>query len=151
MVQTNLFNVADKTVCVTGASSGLGRSVATMLAQSGAKVVGVARRQAELEAWQRDAAGQTSIVTADLSDREALTETAQAISAPFGPIDILINAAGINTRQAADEVTVDQWDLTLNLNLSAPFFLAQALVPDMKQKGWGPHYQFCVATIASGL
>lgn len=137
MVQTNLFNVADKTVCVTGASSGLGRSVATMLAQSGAKVVGVARRQAELEAWQRDAAGQTSIVTADLSDREALTETAQAISAPFGPIDILINAAGINTRQAADEVTVDQWDLTLNLNLSAPFFLAQALVPDMKQKGWG--------------
>ena len=48
-----------------------------------------------------------------------------------------MNAAGINTRQAADEVTADQWDLTLNLNLSAPFFLAQALVGEMKKKGWG--------------
>jgi NAD(P)-dependent dehydrogenase (short-subunit alcohol dehydrogenase family) len=56
---------------------------------------------------------------------------------PFGAPDILVNAAGINTRQPADEVTPEGWDLTLDLNLRTPFFLAKALVPAMKQKGWG--------------
>ena len=59
------------------------------------------------------------------------------MAAPFGPPDIVIHAAGINTRQAADEVTPEGWDVTQNLNLAAPFFLSQALVPAMKDKGWG--------------
>ena len=49
----------------------------------------------------------------------------------------MIHAAGVNTRQPADEVTPEGWDQTLALNLSAPFFLSQALVPAMKRKGWG--------------
>ena len=48
-----------------------------------------------------------------------------------------MNAAGLNTRQAADDVTLEGWQATLDLNLSTPFFLAQALVPAMKKKGWG--------------
>ena len=132
-----LFDISGKVVCVTGASSGLGRQAATLLAEAGAQVVGVARRAAELSAWSSNTGGQTACVTADLSDRTTLTDVAEAASAPFGPVDILINAAGINTRQHADDVTDDGWDVTLNLNLAAPFFLAQALVPGMKAKGWG--------------
>jgi len=49
----------------------------------------------------------------------------------------LVHAAGINTREAADTVTDEGWDITLNLNLAAPFFLSQAFVPDMKAKSWG--------------
>ena len=49
----------------------------------------------------------------------------------------MIHAAGLNTREAADEVTPEGWDATLAINLSAPFFLSQALVPAMKAKGWG--------------
>ncbi len=134
---TTLFDVSGKVACVTGASSGLGRQAATLLAASGAKVVGVARRAEELNAWSRNADGDTACVTADLADRSSLADVARAVRDPFGSVDILINAAGINTRQNADDVTDEGWDITLNLNLSAPFFLSQALVPAMKDKGWG--------------
>ncbi|MGA9253084.1 MAG: SDR family oxidoreductase [Roseobacter sp.] len=132
-----LFDISGKVACVTGASSGLGRQAATLLAEAGAQVVGVARRAEELSAWSHNTGGETACVTADLSDRNALTSVAEAVAAPFGTVDILINAAGINTRQHADDVTAEGWDITLNLNLAAPFFLAQALVPGMKLKGWG--------------
>jgi NAD(P)-dependent dehydrogenase (short-subunit alcohol dehydrogenase family) len=132
-----LFDVSGKVACVTGASSGLGRQAATLLAASGAKVVGVARRAEELSAWSQNADGETACVTADLADRSGLADVAKAVCDPFGAVDILVNAAGINTRQHADDVTVAGWDITLNLNLAAPFFLAQALVPAMKAKKWG--------------
>ncbi|MFK7743628.1 MAG: SDR family NAD(P)-dependent oxidoreductase [Roseobacter sp.] len=132
-----LFEISGKTACVTGASSGLGRQAATLLAEAGVKVVGVARRAEELSAWSQNTGGETACVTADLADRAGLKQTAADITAPFGPVDILINAAGINTRQHADDVSDDGWDITMNLNLAAPFFLAQAFVPAMKSKGWG--------------
>ena len=134
---TPLFDISGKVACVTGASSGLGRAAALMLSAAGAKVVGVARREDALTAWQAEAIGETAIVTADLADRSALKDIAAAAALPFGGPDILINAAGINTRQNADDVDDAGWDMTLNLNLSAPFFLAQAMVPAMKSKGWG--------------
>ena len=132
-----LFDITGKVACVTGATSGLGRRAATLLAGAGAKVVGVARRSEDLNDWRINTPGETAAVTADLSDRSAISQIAGAVAEPFGSVDILINAAGINTRQHADEVTDDGWDTTLNLNLAAPFFLAQAFVPGMKDKGWG--------------
>ena len=137
-----LFDINGKVACVTGASSGLGRAAANILAAAGVKVVGIARREDALAEWQNMAQGETAVVVADLSDRAVLGDTARQAALPFGPPDILINAAGINTagintRQNADDVTAEGWDTTLNLNLSAPFFLAQAMVPAMKAKGWG--------------
>ncbi len=134
---SSLFDVSGKTACVTGASSGLGRQAARLLAERGARVVGLARRADQLAQWQQETAGETATVSADLSDRATLRETALEVTRPFGPVDILVNAAGVNTRQHADEVTDEGWDLTLNLNLAAPFFLAQKLVPGMKARGWG--------------
>lgn len=132
-----LFNVSGKVACVTGASGGLGRQAATLLAEAGAQVIGVARRAEELNAWRDQTDGDTATVVADLADRATLEGVAADVSVPFGTVDILINAAGINTRQHADDVTDAGWDTTLNLNLAAPFFLAQKLVPAMKVKGWG--------------
>jgi NAD(P)-dependent dehydrogenase (short-subunit alcohol dehydrogenase family) len=132
-----LFDITGKVACVTGASSGLGRAAANMLVAAGAKVVGISRRQDALDLWQNEALGETAVVAADLSDRATLNDIARQAALPFGAPDILINAAGINTRQNADDVTAEGWDTTLNLNLSAPFFLAQAMVPAMKAKGWG--------------
>jgi gluconate 5-dehydrogenase len=74
---------------------------------------------------------------ADVADRSRVGRLAGKISAPFGTPDIVIHAAGVNTREAADDVTNAGWDETLALNLSAPFFLSRALVPAMKEKGWG--------------
>jgi len=131
----DLFDLHGRVAVVTGASAGLGQRAATALAQAGARVVAVARRAEALQDWAEEQDG--AAVTADLSDRAGLAQVAQDISAPFGPPDIVIHAAGINTRQAADDVTADGWDSTLNLNLAAPFFLSQALVPAMKERGWG--------------
>lgn len=132
-----LFSVAGRVACVTGASSGIGRALARTLAERGARVVGVARRTEALEAWRAETAGETAAVTADLADPAAIPDVAGRIAAPFGPPQILVSAAGINPRRHADEVTLADWSLTLGLNLAAPFFLAQALVPAMQARGWG--------------
>ncbi len=132
-----LFDLTGKVACVTGASAGLGRQAARALVAAGAKVVGVARRQSALEEMQAELGGGAAYVVADLAAGEAANDLARAIAAPFGLPDILVQAAGINTRQAADDVTPEGWDMSLALNLTAPFFLAQALVPAMREKGWG--------------
>lgn len=137
LVPSDLFQVSGRVACVTGASSGIGRGLASALAAAGAKVVGVARRADALDAWRGEAAGETAALAADLSDPTTMADVAARAAEPFGPPDILINAAGVNTRQAADDVTLDGWRMTLDLNLATPFFLAQALVPGMRQKGWG--------------
>ena len=131
----DLFDLTGKVAVVTGASSGLGRRAAQTLATAGAQVVGVARRQDALDSLAAETGGAS--VKADIADREGIAQLAQEIAAPFGSPDIIIHAAGINTREAADDVTDAGWDQTLALNLSAPFFLSQALVPAMKAKGWG--------------
>lgn len=134
-----LFDLTGRVAVVTGASSGLGRRAATALVASGAKVVGVARRAANLQEWQQESGGDSvaAVVSHDLSERESIVEFAQKVREPFGDPDILVNAAGINTREAADDVTADGWDVTMNLNLASPFFLSQQLVPAMKEKKWG--------------
>ena len=136
-VPSDLFDLTGRTACVTGASSGLGRRAATVLAQAGAKVVGVARRAEELETWRAETLGATAAVVADLSDKQHVDKVAKEVCKPFGPPQILVHAAGINTRQMADDVTAEGWDITLSLNLTVPFFLSQALVAGMRDKGWG--------------
>ncbi|WP_306155203.1 SDR family NAD(P)-dependent oxidoreductase [Roseovarius sp. MMSF_3281] len=137
MAEPGLFDVAGKVACVTGASGGLGRRAATVLAQVGAQVVGVARRAEALEDWRNAAGGRTAAVARDVGDRAGLPDLVRDICTPFGAPDIVIHAAGINTREAADDVTEAGWDVTLQLNLGTPFFLSRKLVPAMKDKGWG--------------
>lgn len=132
-----LFDLTGKVACVTGASGGLGRRAATILASAGAQVVGVARRADALADWQAEVGDNAAVVAHDLADRDTIGALAKAVSAPFGAPDIVVHAAGINTRESADEVTPEGWDITLDLNLRAPFFLSQALVEPMKSKGWG--------------
>lgn len=136
-LSTGLFDVSGRVACVTGASSGLGRRAASVLARAGARVVGVARRAGDLNAWREEAAGETASVVADLSMRDALPDIANQISKAFGPPQILVHAAGINTREPASDVTPEGWDISLTLNLAAPFFLSQALAPAMAEAGWG--------------
>ena len=140
LYRPDLFSVAGRVACVTGASSGIGRAIAAALAEAGAPVVGVARRGAALEDWRAEAGGGTAAVVADLSDLSDTAESealAERVALPFGAPDILINAAGINLREPADAVTPAGWRATVDLNLAAPFFLARALVPAMRERGWG--------------
>ncbi|MGC3940820.1 SDR family NAD(P)-dependent oxidoreductase [Roseobacter sp. EG26] len=133
----HLFDLTGRVACVTGASSGLGRRAAITLAAAGAEVIGVARRPDALQSLKDEIRSSAAVVVADVADRGAVPALCAAICAPFGDPDIIVHAAGVNTREAADDVTPDGWDATLALNLSAPFFISQALVPAMRKKGWG--------------
>ena len=134
---SKLFDLTDRVACVTGASAGLGQRAARVLVAAGAKVVGVARRADALGDWVADSGPNASAVTADLSRRDDLSAIAKHIADPFGAPDIVIHAAGINTREMAEDVTAEGWNITMDLNLAAPFFLSQAFAPAMRSKGWG--------------
>jgi gluconate 5-dehydrogenase len=136
---SKLFDLTGKTALVTGASSGLGRAMATALATVGCHVVLAARRVERLEEVteeiQQRTSGSASVVPADLSSYEGIQQLAHDVS-PYGP-DILINAAGVNLRQPSVDVTPPSWEQTMFLNLTTPYFLSKELIPTMRSKGWG--------------
>lgn len=100
-----LFDLSGRVACVTGASSGLGQQAASALAAAGAQVIGVARRAEALSDWAERIGPKAATLSADLSERSQIKEIAAQIAAPFGAPDIVVHAAGINTRETADNVT----------------------------------------------
>ncbi len=131
----DLFSLDGRVALVTGASSGIGRHSAGILARAGARVVLVARRAEALEMVVAEIAefgGEARALPWDVGDLEGLASLVGAAGETFGDPTIVVNAAGMNPRRSADTVTVAEWEATLALNLSAPFFLSQALVPGMR-------------------
>ncbi len=135
-----LFDLTGRVALVTGANSGIGAEIADALAEAGAAVVLVARRKAELDQVVKaieSKGGRAAALPCDLTDRAAIDECAKKAPAFFGAPDILVSSAGVNIRRPMLEITGEDWDSTLKLNLDAPFFLAQQLAPAMIAKGWG--------------
>lgn len=131
-----LFSVSGRVACITGASSGIGHAMADALATVGAKVVGIARREEALTDWAVGPGDRVPLV-GDVGDLAALPDLARRAAEPFGAVDIVIPAAGTNPRKPAEEVSAEEWEHTLALNLSHPFLFAREFVTGMKEKGWG--------------
>jgi NAD(P)-dependent dehydrogenase (short-subunit alcohol dehydrogenase family) len=137
---SDLFDLTGRVAVVTGGSSGIGQAIATALGSAGAAVVVVARRAealAKTVATMEAKGSRAAAVAADLAAYQTLDAAAKDIAQPLGNPDILVNAAGINLRQPVEEITPESWDQTIAINLATPFFLARAMVPAMRQKGWG--------------
>jgi NAD(P)-dependent dehydrogenase (short-subunit alcohol dehydrogenase family) len=136
----DLFSLAGRVAVVTGGNSGIGRAMAGALAGAGAAVVLVGRDRSTLQearASIESRGGRATWVAVDLADRVALLEAAERATAPFGEPDILLNAAGVNLRPPLPYLTDQDWDLTLAVNLTAPFLLGQRFGPSMAQRGYG--------------
>jgi len=136
------FKLAGSNFVVTGASSGIGRAMAGFLARAGAGVVLIARREAALVEAVNEINSDTekaSYVVADLEQREQLADIAAQCksSVKTGRIDGVVNAAGLNLREPVDQVSIESWDATLNLNLSVPFFFTREFVPEMRSHNYG--------------
>ena len=134
------FGLDHRVMVVAGASSGIGRGMAGFLAAAGASVVLVARREAELQNAAEAihaTGGKAAVVAADLTDFAGVADVARQCEAAFGKVDGVVNATGVNLRQPVEEITVADWNHTMHLNLSAPFFFSREFVGGMKQRGYG--------------
>lgn len=135
----SLFSLEGRTAVVTGGSSGIGRAIAEALAQAGAHTVLVARgadRLAEVAAGLRERGCTVDTVVADLSTRDGIHAAADSIAAAGQP-DIVVNSAGINLRPHLGQVDQETWDVTMTVNLEAPFLLGQRFAPAMAERGFG--------------
>jgi NAD(P)-dependent dehydrogenase (short-subunit alcohol dehydrogenase family) len=135
-----LFNLQGKTALITGGSSGLGEQIAFALGQAGAEVAIAARRVAPLEeaSTRMSSRGiKVSTFVANLSNLEEAKNLSDLVITKVGKVDILVNAAGINLREPFQGVSVQSWQEQLNVQLAAPFFMTQALAPQMKARNWG--------------
>ncbi|MHC3388963.1 SDR family NAD(P)-dependent oxidoreductase [Streptomyces lavendulocolor] len=137
---SHLFSLDGRVALVTGGSSGIGRAVAGALARAGARVVIVARREAELAATVDELVAdgcRAAWVSGDLSTRAGVRAAADAAAGVYGEPDILVNSAGINLRPPMGEVGEDVWDATMAVNLEAPFLLGERFGPGMARRGFG--------------
>ena len=126
---------------VTGSSRGIGRAAAVALAKAGADVaVNFIHREAEAQAVcaEVEAAGRRALaVKADVSKAVEVARLIETVEKWLGSIDILVNNAGISRPQPLSEITEQDWDDVLNVNLKSMFLVTQAVLPGMRQRKWG--------------
>jgi NAD(P)-dependent dehydrogenase (short-subunit alcohol dehydrogenase family) len=135
-----LFSVEDQVTLVSGASRGIGRAIAEGFARRGAKVVITGREQATLEATAREIAGPkhpVKTVVCDVADSGSIAALADEAPRAFGPIDTLVNVAGVNRRKRAESFTEEDYDFILDINLKGAFLLSQAVGKQMLARGQG--------------
>ncbi|MFL5259183.1 MAG: SDR family NAD(P)-dependent oxidoreductase [Hyphomicrobiales bacterium] len=129
--------LAGKVALVTGASSGIGRETAKLLAKRGARVMGVARRADRLASLKEEAG--VEFIVGSIETREECREVIAEARRRLGPITILVNNAGWGGSNDSPiwEETWENWDRSLALNLGAPFALSQLVAYDIRAAGWG--------------
>jgi 3-oxoacyl-[acyl-carrier protein] reductase len=130
-----------KHALVTGASRGIGRAIAQALSGAGAAVTLNFRTRAnEADALRRELerdGGRAMAVQADVSRRDNVERLVDEARRALGPIDIVINNAGVAMPSAIDRVTEDEWDATVDINLKSAFLVTQTALPDMRARRWG--------------
>jgi len=133
------FSLNTKVALVTGGSSGIGKMMALSLARAGAYVwIASSRDNADETIKELKAEGsEGEFFQVDVTSTDALEKMLSHIYSVSGKIDILVNGAGINLRTSADELTLEQWQKTIDINLTAPYQLSQLAVKKMKESGWG--------------
>lgn len=141
MVARNpLFDLTGRTALITGSGQGLGLALARGLAQAGASVVLNGRTESKLVAAAevlRAEGARVALALFDVTDGAAAERAVAGVEADFGPINILINNAGIHQRAPLAEMTEAQWRAVIDTNLTSAFLVARAIAPRMIARGAG--------------
>ena len=142
----NLFSLEDKVALVTGGAYGIGFAMAKAYAQAGAKIAFNCRSQAHLDqaladykAKGIDAKG----YICDVTDEAQVKEMVASIKNDLGTIDILVNNAGIIKRIPMTEMSAEDFRQVVDIDLTAPFIMSKAVIPDMIEKGHGKIINIC--------
>ncbi|GGL01994.1 2-deoxy-D-gluconate 3-dehydrogenase [Sphaerisporangium melleum] len=135
-----LFSLSGRTALVTGGSSGIGQAMAEAIGGAGAAVVLLARGKPGLDAAAgrlRERGVRVAAIAADLGDPGDLRRVCEQASGFFGEIDILVNAAANNIRRPMEQLTPEDYEATIRVNLTAPYTLGQYFGPRMAARGFG--------------
>jgi 3-oxoacyl-[acyl-carrier protein] reductase len=134
-------DLSGRVALVTGAGRGIGKAIALTLAEAGADVAVNYRERADAAAATADAirrlGGRAAVVQADVSLAAEVTALVATVARELGPIDILINNAGVAEPCAIEELTEEAFDRTLAVNLKSAFLCSQAVLPGMRARGFG--------------
>ena len=134
------MNLKNKVTLITGAGTGLGKAMALVAGQAGAKVICAGRRKDKIQQTADEvnkAGGTGTAVEMDVTDLKSV-EKGLKIAEKVGPIDVLINNAGIITgMKAVQDLPVEEWDKIMATNVRGPYLLMRAILPGMIQRGFG--------------
>jgi 2-deoxy-D-gluconate 3-dehydrogenase len=136
----NQHDLTGKVAIVTGGGRGIGRAIAVALAEAGADIALVGRQRQYLDeaVAEVEAKGRTSrVYLADLTSVDEIYSFVAAVISDFGDLHILVNNAGVQLLAPAEDLSEEDWDLTLDTNLKAPFFCAQAAARHFIKRGGG--------------
>jgi 3-oxoacyl-[acyl-carrier protein] reductase len=133
--------LTNRTALVTGGSRGIGRAVAISLAQAGAAVA-INYREKATEARNvvetiRGLGGRAMAIEADVSNAKQVAQMMTGVERELGPIDVLVNNAGIALIRGVDDLSEEDFDSTIAVNLKSAFLCIQAVVPGMRARKWG--------------
>ncbi len=132
-----MFDLTGKKALVTGASGGIGGAVARVLHQAGAKVAVSGRRHEALSALAAELGRDAYALPADLGDRAGVAALAADAEAAMGGIDIVVNNAGLSRDNLAVRMKDEDWQIVLDVNLTAAFRLTRACLKGMMKQRWG--------------
>jgi NAD(P)-dependent dehydrogenase (short-subunit alcohol dehydrogenase family) len=141
MITAESFRLGGKVALVTGSGRNIGRAIAESLAALGASVV--VNGHSDIAAIEAVAAGirergeQAVAIAADVGDAGEAARLVDETVAAFGGLDILVSNVGIRRYRPFLEITPEEWDEVIRINLSAAFYLSRAAIPHMQQKRWG--------------
>jgi len=130
----------NRTAIVTGASKGLGKTMALALAAEGARLALVSRDQQRLSAVAAEisaAGGEAAIFPADVTSEEEVRRIEREICAVYPKVNILINNAGVNVRKPVVDLTLEEWRRVIDTNVTAAFLLCRSFIPAMTGQGYG--------------
>jgi len=130
-----------RTAVVTGGASGIGRAVAERLAAQGHRVA----------VLDLNPAGDGASFTADVTDRTQVDAALDEVRRQFGPVEILVHAAGLSGFTAFKDISFDEWQRVIDVNLHGTFHILQAVLPDMVAAGWGRIVNISSSSTHSGV
>lgn len=140
-MNNSLFDLTGRVALITGGSKGLGKAMATGLAEAGADIIIASRHENELQDALDEITASSGVRGAyfvtDMNDREQVKALAANALERMGKVDILINNAGSNAPEEAEHIKEENWDRIVELNLTSCMLLTRELIPQMKQRQWG--------------